>query len=104
MRKILGIVLAFLLALTSVSAIQSNDYFIDTVKIKGEYAYGAIVLERGETVPIEVWVNGINTVDGVRVKASLSGYEFEDVEVETTFGTEAGVFEEVFGADRMAGI
>jgi len=74
--------LIFLLALTSVvSGIQSYDYYINTVKVKGDYAgNGAIVLERGENVPVEVWVSGINTVDGVRVEASLGDYEYGKVE------------------------
>jgi len=82
MRKILGFALIFLLALTSVvSGIQSYDYYINTVKVKGDYAgNGAIVLERGENVPVEVWVSGINTVDGVRVEASLGDYEYGKVE------------------------
>ena len=84
MKKALGLMLVFLLALTSVTSVtglQSFDYFIDTVEVKGQNAgFGNIVLERGETVPVEVWVRGLNTVDGVRVEASLSGYEHGEVE------------------------
>lgn len=77
------IALLFGLLFTSlaVNAAFSNDYRIEHVEIDGTESvpefYGArtVTVERGQAVPIDVWVNAFNDVDNVRVEVSLKGYE-----------------------------
>ncbi len=82
--KKFGVLIALLFGLlfssVAVNAAVSNDYFIERVDIDGtlsfaEDSWRTVSVERGESVPVDVWVRGLNNVDNVRVEVSLKGYE-----------------------------
>jgi len=82
--KIFGSMAVFLLSLLVLSGFAnaglSFDYFIERVEIDNVLStpfsnFRAVDVERGKTIPIDVWVNGLNKVDNVRVEVSLKGYE-----------------------------
>jgi len=66
-----------------VNAGFSNDYFIDRVEIDGtvvkdsrfSFPDKTVAVERGEALPIDVWVGALNDIDNVRVEVSIRGYE-----------------------------
>ncbi len=66
-----------------VNADLSNDYFIDRVEIDGTVVKDSrfsltektAAVERGEALPIDVWVGSLNDIDNVRVEVSIRGYE-----------------------------
>ena len=70
----------------------SPDYDIQSVKVNNVDLAGATFdVERGEVLNLEILVRGINTVDDVRVKAEIDGYEHGDIEDRTSlFEIEAG--------------
>ncbi|MBI2671211.1 hypothetical protein HYX18_04525 [Candidatus Woesearchaeota archaeon] len=107
MNKILKIVNVFFVALLllvpsyvkNVRSAESPDYFIERIDVDGTTVFegdlnrvsrDTVNLERGETLTVEVWVRGVedigdnnlsgDTVDNVKVKAFMSGGEFDDVE------------------------
>ncbi len=82
--KKFGVMIALLFGLLfssiTVNAAVSNDYFIERVDIEGTFSFPndyfrTVTVERGEAVPIDVWVKALNNVDNVRVEVSLKGYE-----------------------------
>lgn len=88
--------LALLLLSLVVSSVAvfaaSPDYDITNVKVNNVDLAGATLnVERGEVLNLEVLLNGINSVDDVRVKAEIDGYEHGDIEDRTSlFDVEAG--------------
>ena len=92
---ILAVLLLGLTSATNVSA-ASPDYDIATVKVNdievNENDVNDIVVERGESLDVEIWVKGQasgNVRDDVRVKAWIGGYEYGDVSEKTeVFKTE----------------
>lgn len=70
----------------------SPDYDITSVKVNNVDLAGATFdVERGEVLSLDILVRGINTVDDVRVKAEIDGYEHGDIEDRTSlFEIEAG--------------
>jgi len=99
-KSALGIIAILLLSLVSlgnVSAGVSTDYVIDKVKVDNrevsESDVNFITVERGESLDVEVWVNGLTggaVRDDVRVKAWIGGYEYGDVAKQTkTFKVES---------------
>ncbi|MBI2671833.1 hypothetical protein HYX16_02770 [Candidatus Woesearchaeota archaeon] len=84
MKKFGFMIVLFLTILISslfVNAGISTDYAIENVEIDGLFSipfstYRAISIERGSSLPIEVWVRGINKINDVRVEVSLKGYEY----------------------------
>ncbi|HLC86072.1 MAG TPA: hypothetical protein VJG30_02210 [Candidatus Nanoarchaeia archaeon] len=86
---------------------QANvpDFFIEKVEVDGTPAStsGAIFVERGSTVYVDVWLRGNNVFRNcrdnnarscydVKVKAFIGGYEYGDVEDSTSsFEVEPGV-------------
>lgn len=81
MRKLLSLVLVFLLSLTGVFAATSTDYEISKVEINDIIpSTNAIYVERGETLDITVFVTGLNDIQDVKVRAWIEGYEYEDIE------------------------
>lgn len=81
--KKLGFMIVFLFSLlvtSNVFAALSNDYFIEKVEVAGTTAFNfpsatQVVVERGQALPVNVWVHGFNKVDNLRVEVSLKGYE-----------------------------
>ncbi len=77
----IAILFSLLFSSVAINAAFSNDYRIEKVEIDGTESvpdyYGArtVSVNRGEAVPIDVWVNAFNNVDNVRVEVSLKGYE-----------------------------
>lgn len=83
MKKLLSLILVFLLSVTGVLAATSTDYRIDYIKINDLVATetgNAIYAERGQPLDITVFISGINDKKDVKVKAWVEGYEYEDVE------------------------
>lgn len=85
-----------LLALSSMSAIASAASFsVSEVKIDGVTATeegDSVDVQVGETLDVDVVVEGTGDAEGVRVKAWIGGYEHGDVEaVSKTFDVESGV-------------
>src|SRR3989344_2626781 len=86
--KVFGIFLVLVLSLVTVNAV-SPDYDISAVKVNGRDVAEAdtnfITVERGETLDLEIWVQGNGVVrNDVRVKAWVGGYEFGDVSEKTS--------------------
>jgi len=91
MKKVLAIVLAMLVLLTGVYA-SSDNYNIKDVKINDVSADSVAQVERGEQVPIEVWVTGTGNKDNVRVDVEIDGYEHGSIDDRTEiFEVESGV-------------
>ena len=70
-------------ALTPVVVTSTGDFSIDLVKVDGvSISSGtAVFVERGSTVPVEVYVRGTNkNAYDTRVRVYLGGYEYGDVE------------------------
>ncbi len=81
MKKLLSLVLVFLLSLTGVFAGTSTDYEISKVEVNGIIpATNAIYAERGEALDITVFVTGLNDIEDIKVRAWIEGYEYEDIE------------------------
>lgn len=114
--KIFAVLAVFLIALSGVVVAENTDiYSIQKVEVNGVVANGdAVYVERGTTVPVEVWVRGNEALsagcsdDGdndeddedkycgseynAKVKAWIGGYEYGDVEdVTGPFEIEPGV-------------
>jgi len=95
----LAIVMLFLalVALPVSLAATSNDYRITQVEVDGIVATAAntVYVERSETAAIEIWFEGIagnSSVDDVRIKAWIGGYEYGDIQDRTEiFTVEPGV-------------
>jgi uncharacterized membrane protein len=95
MKKLLNAltVMLFVLVIGSVAVLgASDDYDIRSVEVNNIDLNGATLdVERGEVLNLEVVIEGINTVDDVRVKAEIDGYEYGDIEDRTSlFEVEAG--------------
>ena len=85
--KKLGFMVAILISLLVsggfVNANLSFDYFVQKVEVDGTevspssifYRPTEVNVQRGEALPVDVWVQGFNNVDNVRVEVSLKGYE-----------------------------
>jgi len=83
-----------LLGLTAMVSAASDFYDVTQVKVEGITVSSddQVEVEVGETVDIDVFVEGNASVDGVRVKAWLGGYEHGDVEaVSSSFDVKPGV-------------
>lgn len=101
--KKLGFMFVILLSLlvSSVHGALSFDYNIERVDVAGTTASempGAteVTVERGQALPIDVWVHAVNSVDNVRVEASLKGYERGSVHTESDiFGLDANTLKKV---------
>ncbi len=92
MKKILAMLFALLLVLTTVSASSSN-YGIADVKIDDVSATGSVVdVVRGEQLPVEVWIKATGNKDNVKVRAEIDGYEYGSIsDVSDVFEVESGV-------------
>ena len=84
MNKILTFALVFLISLVAVSA---ADYIVDNVEVDDINIANtqAVYAERGNIIDVEVFLTGNSnitgdSVDDVRVKAWIGGYEYGDVE------------------------
>jgi len=95
MKKILAIAFALLAlcVLTTQVSASSDNYNIDNVRVDDIDADGATVyVERGEEVPVEVWIEATGDKDNVRVKAEIDGYEHGTISDRTDiFEVESGV-------------
>lgn len=84
MKNTIKAMLVLMLALVSVTFVSAASFSIDRVDVNGITATGNlnnVELHRGQVVPITVWLSGNADVNDVRVKAYLSGYEYDEVEV-----------------------
>jgi len=81
--------------LVGIGVVAASDYVVDSVQVDDIVAVeggDAIFVERGQDAVIEAYISGNASVDNVRVKAYLGGYEYDDVEASTeTFAVEEGV-------------
>ncbi len=96
MKSKLSAVFLFLaVLLAGISVVAASDYEIDSVQVDDVIAVSggdAVFVERGQDAVIEVYLSGNASVDNVKVKAYLGGYEYDDVEASTeTFAVESGV-------------
>ena len=93
--KILGILAVFLFALLSLNTADAASpyYGISKVEVENKEVSTTdtsyIVVERGQDIQIDVWINGKTTapatsIDNVRVKAWIGGYEYGDVAEKTS--------------------
>lgn len=95
MNKILKYVNVFFVALLllvpsyvkSATSELSTDYDIERIEVDGTEVFDSDVVsvERGQTIEIAVWIRGEAVISGdevenVKVKAWISGSEFDDVE------------------------
>jgi hypothetical protein len=87
-KSALSMMVIMVLALVSIGAVSatSPDYDIGTVKVNDRVVsssdVNSIVVERGDSVDVEVWLNGQvggQVRDDVRVKAWVGGYEHSEV-------------------------
>jgi len=91
-----AVLAVLLLGLTSAVSAASPNYDIAKVKVNdievNENDVNDIVVERGDSLDVEIWVNGQangQVRDDVRVKAWIGGYEHGDVSEKTeVFKTE----------------
>ena len=96
MRKIaLWSILMVLVTVFCVFSALAADYQITKVEVDGtEIVPGgdSVFAEIGDDLEVEVWFRGVTAGDNVKVKAWISGYEYEDIDSETeTFEVEANV-------------
>ena len=90
MKKILAMLFALLLVLTTVSA-SSDNYRIEDVKID-DISASIVDVVRGEQLPVEVWVKATGNKDNVKVRAEIDGYEYGSIsDVSDVFEVESGV-------------
>lgn len=97
LKKCIALISVFLLSLVviSIPAIatmhETSNYRIEKVEVNGDTVLANTVtsVERGETLDVKVTILGTSnkTVDAVRVKAEIEGWEFEDIDDRTDFFT-----------------
>ena len=102
MRKILLSIFVLMVALLAIGKVSAADYSIKQIDVDGTTVFlngdqtEQVEVKRGETAVIEVWVKGNlpvdESVDNVRVEASIGGFENYDVEERTsTFKVEGNI-------------
>ena len=103
--KILSVLFVLFALLTSAVNVRAEKttFQITEVKVEGTSVFGnsgtlELNVERGDSIAIEVWVEGgdsgtgIVSDDNVRIKAEINGYEYGDIEAKTdTFSVKPGV-------------
>ena len=99
--KILGILAVFLFALLSLNTADAASSYYDISKVEVENKEVSttdtsyIVVERGQDIQIDVWINGKTTapatsIDNVRVKAWIEGYRTDIYKETERFAVIAG--------------
>lgn len=90
MRKLLSVMTLFvisLLSLSLVSALNSADLTVESVRVNGDYisfntatgeATETLAVEEGQTLEVRLGVHSTNGVNDVEADAKISGFEYSD--------------------------
>ncbi len=93
LQSALLILLYTLLIFAFIGLASAQDYWIDKVKVEGTEVDGNVVsAELGEELDIDVYLYSNASVNDIKVKAWIGGYEYDDVEDSSgMFDIEPGV-------------
>jgi len=94
MKKILmAILMALCLVAIPVMADVSTNYAVDDIYLNGLNAQdGTLYVERGEILPITVYMTGLGETKDVNIKVWIGGYEYDNVYTTSAmFDVEDGV-------------
>ncbi len=94
MKKILmAILMALCLVTVPVMADESSNYEVDHIYLNGlGFEDGTLYVERGETLPITVYLTGLGETTDVNLKVWIGGYEYDNVYTTSSmFDVEDGV-------------
>lgn len=93
MKKGLLLGVCLILFIFAVGIVSAQEYWIDTVKVEGIEVDGTVVsAELGEELDIDIYIYSNASVDDVKAKAWIGGYEYDDIEASSgMFDLEQGV-------------
>jgi hypothetical protein len=70
----------------------SSNYEIQNIGVSGQSNDNTVYVERGDYLPVEIYLDGTGETTDVNIRVWLGGYEYDDVSVTSTmFDVEDGV-------------